>query len=493
MPEIKRSDRKNRDLVRKWFRSRQGQESLKEAVDQGVMMDPQGRPINVMLPEAEVFTLGNKDRDLSKDVLRGIGYFGRNAIGMLPFVGEALDVAEASKVAATGEDFFGEEQDPMLFGGVTAASLLIPNMIEGPIKVLKNAGVTKLDDLQDLFLRGQKSEHFSNETYEAAKQVMEVEDRAKGLAHAIMETLPGRKKIQVFNEGTPTPSYTGGGPIAPDSPFYSDKIYSDPAMAFRNFIIANDPSILSRFDPKKGITPELEVELTRMARQFGDAYTQSLRGVRAVDEESAGWYLKSAKGGLGHRALGDGVYSTDRFGIAKSYAEPRSHELAAGGKGYIGRIRSGDVPTGDYKDIITDLTNREMLGAAGSSDIAKKTHALDAWRDDNALGFKSTQDVRVTMEPNDAALDIARMSSDPVLSKASRTQPVTILDMTPVILDDIGAVTGVVSRDALTIPGGGWHSQGATNARNLGNISRAEMWRKFGFDYRYGGKAKFAR
>jgi len=47
MPEIRRSDRKNRDLIRKWFRSKQGQESLKEAVSDDAMMDPQGRPISV--------------------------------------------------------------------------------------------------------------------------------------------------------------------------------------------------------------------------------------------------------------------------------------------------------------------------------------------------------------------------------------------------------------------------------------------------------------
>lgn len=52
----------------------------------------------------------------------------------LPFIGEGIDAAELAKVAATGEDFYGEEQDPAMFAGMTAAGYLIPNILEQPMK-----------------------------------------------------------------------------------------------------------------------------------------------------------------------------------------------------------------------------------------------------------------------------------------------------------------------------------------------------------------------
>ena len=52
----------------------------------------------------------------------------------LPVIGEGIDAAELAKVAATGEDFYGEEQDPAMFAGMTAAGYLIPNILEKPLK-----------------------------------------------------------------------------------------------------------------------------------------------------------------------------------------------------------------------------------------------------------------------------------------------------------------------------------------------------------------------
>lgn len=52
----------------------------------------------------------------------------------LPVIGEGIDAAELAKVAATGEDFYGEEQDPAMFAGLTAAGYLIPNILEKPLK-----------------------------------------------------------------------------------------------------------------------------------------------------------------------------------------------------------------------------------------------------------------------------------------------------------------------------------------------------------------------
>lgn len=52
----------------------------------------------------------------------------------LPVTGEVIDAAELAKVAATGEDIYGQEQDPGMFAAMTAAGYLIPNVLEKPLK-----------------------------------------------------------------------------------------------------------------------------------------------------------------------------------------------------------------------------------------------------------------------------------------------------------------------------------------------------------------------
>jgi len=52
----------------------------------------------------------------------------------VPGIDVLIDSAELAKVAATGEDFYGEEQDPAMFAGMTAAGYLIPNILEKPLK-----------------------------------------------------------------------------------------------------------------------------------------------------------------------------------------------------------------------------------------------------------------------------------------------------------------------------------------------------------------------
>lgn len=52
----------------------------------------------------------------------------------LPVTGEAIDTYELGKVATTGEDIYGQEQDPTTFAAMTAAGYLIPNVLEKPLK-----------------------------------------------------------------------------------------------------------------------------------------------------------------------------------------------------------------------------------------------------------------------------------------------------------------------------------------------------------------------
>ena len=52
----------------------------------------------------------------------------------LPVTGEVIDATELAKVAATGKDIYGQEQDPGLFAAMTAAGYVIPNVLEKPLK-----------------------------------------------------------------------------------------------------------------------------------------------------------------------------------------------------------------------------------------------------------------------------------------------------------------------------------------------------------------------
>jgi len=138
MPKIKRKIRKKdadrRRMILNWFKSRQAQEDLQKAQEGEYMTDPYGRPISVMIPEAEVSTLGKEDPDLAAAILRGGALAGREIGGLLPFLGEALDVAELKKIIETGEDFYENPADPKMYAGMTAAGLLLPNIIERPAK-----------------------------------------------------------------------------------------------------------------------------------------------------------------------------------------------------------------------------------------------------------------------------------------------------------------------------------------------------------------------
>ena len=135
MPKVTKKNKKDRQAVKDWFRSKEGQKAL---AANDLMLDPQGRPISVMIPEAEVSTLGNAPRDLSKDFLEGIRY----GAGMVPLLGETLDYAESAYANKYGTDFFGNPMHGPLNAGITTAGIVVPNVVEKPVKagvkVVKN-------------------------------------------------------------------------------------------------------------------------------------------------------------------------------------------------------------------------------------------------------------------------------------------------------------------------------------------------------------------
>jgi len=131
MPKpIRRSDRQNRDYLRRFFASRRGQDILREE-------DVPVGDIN-LLPEAPVYGTPTQyqEADLAKAGLLAL----REGAGMVPIVGEALDVAEFDKIRKTGKDFYEDEADPTVYAGVTAGGLLLPNLIERPAKFVGRMG-----------------------------------------------------------------------------------------------------------------------------------------------------------------------------------------------------------------------------------------------------------------------------------------------------------------------------------------------------------------
>ena len=157
MPKIKRKQANNARRISKLFKSKRGQEALAQGDQEEMMTDPYGRPINVVLPEAEVetdFQARDKDEQniynqlgvdgvmrsrAMQSAVRDSGQqFGRaatEAARFVPVIGDAIDAAEVYNAYDTGKDFRGEDADYKMLGGMSAAGLLLPNIIEKPAKV----------------------------------------------------------------------------------------------------------------------------------------------------------------------------------------------------------------------------------------------------------------------------------------------------------------------------------------------------------------------
>ena len=90
-----------------------------------------------LLPEAPVYAAPAQyeEADLAKAGLLAL----REGAGMVPLVGEGLDIAEFNKIRQTGKDFYGDEANPTVYAGMTAAGLLLPNIIERPARAVGRA------------------------------------------------------------------------------------------------------------------------------------------------------------------------------------------------------------------------------------------------------------------------------------------------------------------------------------------------------------------
>jgi hypothetical protein len=100
-----------------------------------------------LLGEAEVEGTRGEIRDRRRadrdQALRDTSSGALEMARYLPYIGDAIDVAEVRQAARTGKDFSGEEASPEVLAGMSAAGLLVPNIIEKPLKrgfrAIKNA------------------------------------------------------------------------------------------------------------------------------------------------------------------------------------------------------------------------------------------------------------------------------------------------------------------------------------------------------------------
>ena len=226
MPKpIRRSDRRNRDFLRRFFASRKGQEYLRGPQVEADTPFPGVQ----LLPEAEVYGAPTQyeEADLGKAALLAL----REGAGMVPVIGEALDVAEFEKIRRTGKDFYEDESDPTMYAGLTAAGMLLPNIIERPARAI-GRGAKKF------FKFGKKSN--SN------PHVLSDAPREPSLRYGDVTSLPLKDASGNFVDRhpmkvrTPDPKDTKGLPVISwqDGTKFVRDWYSDPRVAdhFRNII-----------------------------------------------------------------------------------------------------------------------------------------------------------------------------------------------------------------------------------------------------------------
>lgn len=329
MPKIKRKDAERKRLIQDWFRSKRGQEALKEVVKDDVMTDPYGRPINVMLPEAEVSTLGNKDRDLAKDALDFLGGAAFETARTAPILGDAIDIAEVLGAYVTGKDLYGDEVNPNAQFGLTAAGLLIPNVLERPVKFLLNKGAKNIDDIKRILWE-----------YKDAPELQPLEDLHKKSKEFQKHVYRNRGLDSVHED------------VIRSRGLSTDRVAPEVEIVASNYLMERNPDLLMDFTPEKFDAGMYDEAM----RDFADSYLTSFRSVSAKSEEDARRYLTDAVGtGRGGRNEGPGLYQS----IASAQGDGGSYG------DYLGAIRVAPEVGGSFDDatrILKDIQAKEFQG-----------------------------------------------------------------------------------------------------------------------------------
>ena len=378
MPKpIRRSDRENRDFLRRFFASKK---KRREIQDQQTDIPVGG--IN-LLPEAEI--VGERTQyeepDLAASVLRGGALAARETFGMVPFVGEALDVAELNQIARTGKDFYGDEADPTAYAAITAGGLLLPNIIERPARAVGRAaqrffkfGSDKLSNSETLqainkLRPSQKVKAKAADKREAAEAL--ANPTPKDVDQAILRRDVSNpydrethlKAMQNLG-GYFTPNRRTGsqGQFREQSPFYE----------YANWLSLREPELMKRVAAGDKGAIDRVLQDKKLADGFFNETQTTYRGVGVPKDadfiEEA--LINPKPASLSNRAYGEGVYTT---------ADPRE------AMGYTGRGRDGSVGV-----LQTDM---EYTTPMNLLDQLQKTTQTKGYSSDIPTGYYRTPDM----------------------------------------------------------------------------------------------------
>jgi hypothetical protein len=246
-------------------------------------------------------------------------------IRMFPVIGEAIDLVELGKVNLTGKDLYGGETDKDLYNTFAAAGLVIPNVLEGPLKYLLRKGARNVKDVNRVL--------YNNPDALELAPLKELQQKADAfesrLSKGARPTYEATRQLDEFGDA------------------------ASPARGAKNWMIENDPDLLMQFTPEAYDQGMFD----RRMQEFGDQYLTMYRGVNAPDVETASRYMVEApKGaGIGGQNAGPGIYGTSDPSIVKG----------GRGSGYTGTLRTApDVAQSfDRADrIISDLVRLEREG-----------------------------------------------------------------------------------------------------------------------------------
>ena len=360
MPKIKRKDADNARRISKLFRTKRGQKALADGEQEEMMTDPYGRPINVVLPEAEVatdFEARNKDeqniynqlgvdgvmksRAMRKAVRDSGQDFGRAAIEaarFTPVLGDAIDAAEVYNAYETGKDLRGEDANYKTLGSMTAAGLLLPNILEKPAKagwrVLKkaaqkfkplkkapNAKPNELLEVEDVIYDPPKKQTFRGSLDDLPLPSSKLREKASSIGH--------KAKNYDLYEGNVFDALAKG---EIDNPFNTEaqKVAfeklglksgeSSNTARYLNWLSVREPELVEQI--AKGNDDALYKAMNdkSLADGFMSEAETAYRGVDlSPDNPNVRSAIKDPKR-LGERAEGEGVYSTRDPREAVGYA-----------------------------------------------------------------------------------------------------------------------------------------------------------------------------
>jgi hypothetical protein len=405
MPKpIRRSDRQNRDFLRRFFASQKGQEVLRGSQVEADTPFPGVQ----LLPEAEVYGTPTQyeEADLGKAALLAL----REGAGMVPIVGEALDVAEFENITRTGKDFYGDEADPTMYAGLTAAGMLLPNIIERPARAI-GRGAKKLFkfgkesseaaapksakpflEVEDIMVADGKSSRTIMDDYDLkfmnapSSKLRHMADQARNTAkHSnhylgdVYDALVEGKVDNPFNTEAQRVVFEKFGLVGD---FNKDaakvsRVRSNNTARYLNWLSVRHPDLVE--DIAKGSEDALYRAMNDKSLADGfmaDAETV-YRGVTlSPDDPSVREALINPKPGMGERVLGEGVYTTADPNEAFSYATkldllyglnekglriPTGRRITR--KGSVGVLQT-DVDYDSPLDLINKLDNTAVSRAA---------------------------------------------------------------------------------------------------------------------------------